>query len=70
MHALLIEGITVLRYYLLRLLLWCVGVLPIHTIRFLDDATSRDLLHRDGSGGGYRFSHGYVFDYFASQELA
>ena len=66
--ALLIGGITVLHHYLLRLLLWYAGVLPIHTIRFLDDATSRDLLHKDGRGGGYRFAHSYVFDYFVGQE--
>ncbi len=64
--ALLMGGITVLRHYLLRLFLWHTGFLPLHTIRFLDDATSRDLLHKDG--GGYRFSHGDVFDYFADQE--
>jgi len=46
---------------------WPLG-LPIHTIRFLDDATSRDLLHKDGRGGGYRFAHSYVFDYFVGQE--
>ncbi|OLD63421.1 MAG: hypothetical protein AUF65_02310 [Chloroflexi bacterium 13_1_20CM_50_12] len=67
--ALFMGGITVLRHYLLRFLLWYTGVLPIHTVRFLDDVISRDLLHRDGRGGGYRFSHGHIFDYFAGQEL-
>ena len=64
--ALFLGGITVLRHCLLRLLLGYTGILPIDTIRFLDDVTSRDLLHRDGKGGGYRFAHRYIFDYFAS----
>ena len=56
-------GLAVSRHYLLRLLLARQGLLPWRTIRFLDEATRRILLYRDG--GGYRFVHRLLFDYFA-----
>lgn len=66
--ALFMGGITVLRHYLLRFLFKLAGILPFHIVNFLDDATSRNLLRKVGKGGGYQFTHNYVFEHFANQE--
>lgn len=57
-------GDAYLNHYMLRFLLWRSGVMPWHTIRFLDEATDRILLQP--VGGGYRFIHPLLQDYFAS----
>jgi hypothetical protein len=51
-------------HYLLRYLLWRSGAMPWSTVRFLEDATERNVLQR--VGGGYRFIHPLFQDYFAS----
>ena len=57
-------GLTILRHYLLRLLLAQGRTLPWRARRFLDDATARVLLRR--VGGGYGFVHRRLLDYFAA----
>jgi len=64
--ALLMGGLAGLRHFLLRLLLAHAGLLPWQMIDFLDDATRRILLYRDG--GGYRFMHRLFLDYCVSTD--
>jgi len=56
-------GLTVLRHYILRLLLWHSHTFPWMARPFLDDATTRILLRR--INGGYSFAHRLLLDYFA-----
>lgn len=60
-------GLTILRHYVLRLLLAHSHTFPLHTRRFLDDARARVLLRR--VGGGYSFVHRRLLDYFADTTL-
>jgi hypothetical protein len=60
-------GLAGLRHLLLRLLLARASLLPWRTIRFLDKTTRRVLLYRDG--GGYRFIHRLLLEYFANLNL-
>ena len=53
-------------HYILRYFLSQSGVMPWHSVRFLEEATERILLQR--VGGGYRFAHPLLLDYFASLE--
>jgi hypothetical protein len=50
-----IGGLACLQHFVLRLLLWCKGYIPWNYAKFLDDATERGLLEREG--GRYRFNH-------------
>src|SRR5205823_6139736 len=43
-------GASFLNHYLIRFLLWRSGVVPLHYIRFLEEATKRILLQRVGGG--------------------
>jgi hypothetical protein len=62
--GMLIGGLAaVMRHYLLRFWLWQTRMFPWHTVRFLDDATSRILLRR--IVGGYSFAHRLILDHFA-----
>lgn len=56
-------GLTVLRHYSIRWLLARSQTFPWRAQAFLDDATARILLQR--VGGGYRFMHRLLLDYFA-----
>ncbi len=56
-------GLAGVRHLLLRLQLARAGLLPWRTVRFLDEATRCIVLYRDG--GGYRFIHRLLLDYFA-----
>jgi len=56
-------GLTILRHYLIRFLLRRAQCLPLHDAQFLEDATARSLLRR--VGGGYRFTHRLLLEYFA-----
>jgi len=58
-------GVAYLDHYILRFLLWRSGAMPLHYIRFLEEARERILLQR--VGGGYRFIHPLFLEYFASQ---
>ena len=60
-------GLTILRHYLLRLLLARSHTFPWQARSFLDDATARVLLRR--IGGGYGFVHRRLLDYFANPGL-
>jgi uncharacterized membrane protein len=60
---LLSGGLSVLRHYLIRLLLWRSQTFPRQAVSFLDDATARVLLRR--VGGGYSFTHRLLLDHFA-----
>ncbi len=64
--ASLMGGLASVRHSLLRLHLQRLGVLPQHPVHFLDDAARRILLYKDG--GGYRFIHRLLLDYFAERE--
>jgi DNA polymerase III delta prime subunit len=57
-------GLSTLRHYIIRLLLWRSYTFPLNAPRFLDDATTRIQLRR--VGGGYSFVHRLILDYFAS----
>jgi hypothetical protein len=53
-----------LKHYLLRLVLWLDGSLPLRLVRFLDDCAGRVLLRR--VGGGYTFIHRTFQAYLAA----
>lgn len=53
-----------LKHYILRFVLSRSGAMPWHCVRFLDEAHRQILLQR--IGGGYRFIHPLLQDYFAS----
>jgi transcriptional regulator with XRE-family HTH domain len=57
-------GWAVLRHVVLRWVLSRRQVFPWHAQAFLDDATARILLRRDG--GGYSFIHRLLLEYFAN----
>ena len=56
-------GIACAQHYLLRIMLWRMGCMPLNYIRFLDDAAHSGILRK--IGGGYIFSHRLLQDYFA-----
>lgn len=58
-----VGGLTILRHYIIRLLLARSHMFPWCAQAFLDDATSRILMRR--VGGGYSFVHRRLLDYFA-----
>ena len=58
-------GFTIIQHYTLRLFLALSGAAPLRLVRILDEARNRGLLVR--VGGGYRFYHGLLRDYFAAQ---
>lgn len=60
-------GLTILRHYIIRWLLARSHRFPWRAQAFLDDATARILLQR--VGGGYRFMHRLLLDYFADLEM-
>ena len=53
-----------IRHYVVRLILWSCGLLPLRAGRFLDHATDRVFLHRVGNG--YKFVHRVLAEYLAS----
>ncbi|TMC22033.1 MAG: hypothetical protein E6J34_07695 [Chloroflexi bacterium] len=55
-------GLAAWRYAILRLL-QRAGVFSAHCVRFFDEATGNVL--RQKVGGGYRFIHRLLLDYFA-----
>ena len=57
-------GLASIQHYLLRLLLWRVGAMPLNYMSFLDYAAEHILLYK--VGGGYIFMHHLLLDYFAS----
>lgn len=59
----IIGGLAVLRHAVLRLLLWRSHTFPWQAAPFLKDARARILVQR--VGGGYRFVHRLLLDYFA-----
>ncbi len=61
--CLLRGGLAVWRHLVLRFLFWRSKMLPWRVIPFLEDATTRILLRRVGSG--YSFPHRLLLDYFA-----
>lgn len=61
-------GLTILRHYVIRWLLARSHRFPWPAQAFLDDATARILLQR--VGGGYRFMHRLLLDYFADLETS
>jgi Flp pilus assembly pilin Flp len=65
--GLLNGGLTCLRHYVLRFLLWNGGVIPWNYPQFLDYAAEQILLRK--VGGGYIFLHRLLLDYFANLEL-
>lgn len=65
--GLLTGGWACIQHIVLRVLLRRDGLLPLHSVQFLDDATRRILLLKDG--GGYRFIHPLFQEYFAAQGI-
>jgi transcriptional regulator with XRE-family HTH domain len=59
-------GLAAWRHGILRLHLQRSGMLPLRCVRFFDEATSCILLQK--VGGGYRFIHRQLLDYFAERE--
>ncbi len=64
----LVPGAAVIQHFTLRFVLWCFGLAPWRTIRFLNYATERMLLQR--VGGRYRFIHDLLREHFASMQPA
>ncbi|HLZ63962.1 MAG TPA: hypothetical protein VKR06_44095, partial [Ktedonosporobacter sp.] len=56
-------GLSVLRHYILRFILWHIHVFPWKAHLFLEDARDRILLR--STDGGYSFTHRLLLDYFA-----
>jgi eukaryotic-like serine/threonine-protein kinase len=56
-------GLTCIRHFILRILLWQAGCMPWNYPRFLDYAYERILLQK--VGGGYSFIHKLLQEYFA-----
>ena len=54
---------TAIQHYILRFWLANSHLFPWKVVRFLEDATARILLRR--VGGGYRFTHRLLLEYFA-----
>jgi hypothetical protein len=63
-NGLLFGGGTYFQHYLLRLFLAHSRALPWRTVPFLEEAKGCILLQR--VGGGYRFAHPLLQEYFAS----
>jgi hypothetical protein len=59
----LVPGAACIQHFVLRLVLWASGVLPLRFVRFLNLATRRRLLQR--VGGRYRFIHLLLRDHLA-----
>ena len=64
--ALWYGGLEALNHFILRLILWYSGHLPVRCVRFLNDAVELIILRR--IGGGYIFVHQHLQDYFANQD--
>ena len=60
-------GITCLRHFALRLMLYRMGYIPWNYARFLDYAAERLFLQK--VGGGYIFVHRMLLEHFAQMEL-
>jgi hypothetical protein len=60
-------GAAVLKHYILRLLLCLSGAFPLNIAAFLDSCAQRQLVYR--IGGGWRFPHNLIRDYFAELEI-
>jgi hypothetical protein len=65
--ALAYGGYTLLSHYILRLLLWKNGVMPLNYSMFLDYCVERIFLRK--VGGGYIFVHRLLLEYFAALEI-
>lgn len=65
--GLLSGGTAFIQHFVLRLLLWFAGYMPLNFSRFLDYAAERILLRK--VGGRYIFVHQLLLDYFASQGI-
>lgn len=57
------SGITCIKHFILRCILWRNGVIPWNYARFLDYATERIFLQK--VGGGYIFIHRLLMEHFA-----
>lgn len=62
--GLIYGGSAFLNHFILRLVLWRCGVIPLHYVPFLDYCVDRLFLYR--VGGGYVFIHRRIQEYFAS----
>lgn len=60
------SGLTILQHYTLRFVLHRTGAMPWHYVHFLEEAHERILLQPAVGGGGYRFIHPLLQEYFAS----
>ncbi|MCA9469751.1 MAG: TIR domain-containing protein [Nitrospira sp.] len=56
-------GSAVLKHYMLRIVLWVTGTMPFNFIKMLDHCSKLILLRK--VGGGYRFIHRTLLEYFA-----
>lgn len=65
--GLLYGGNAVIKHYTLRLLLWLSGAFPWNITAFLDSCAQRRLIQR--VGGGWRFPHNLIRDYFAELDI-
>ncbi len=64
--GLLYGGITCIRHFSLRLILYCNNYIPWNYARFLD--YTADCLFLQKVGGGYIFSHRILMEHFAQME--
>ena len=60
-------GISALKHFVLRFLLWQKGHIPWNYARFLDHAAEHSFLQK--VGGGYVFIHRAFLDYFSDLEI-
>ena len=58
--------LSVIQHYVLRSLLYSKGFIPLNYVRFLDYGCHLMIMQR--VGGGYRFMHRLLQDYFATME--
>jgi hypothetical protein len=64
----LLPGAACIQHFILRLVLWVSGTLPLRYVKFLNFATRRRLLQR--VGGRYRFIHVLLRDYLGDAAQA
>ncbi|HEX5690102.1 MAG TPA: hypothetical protein VFX76_08870, partial [Roseiflexaceae bacterium] len=65
--CLLFGGLACIQHYVLRLLLWRAGTMPLNDVQFLDQAADLMLLRK--VGGGYIFLHRLLLEHFAGMEV-
>lgn len=60
------RGTAILQHFILRFIIWRRGLMPWRIVRFLDFTSELIIIQK--VGGGYKFMHGLLMDYFADMK--